>query len=144
STGREIIPIEYEKPEGFVNASDFIIDDNIMLFRESSDVNYLLKGLATKNGKVIAQPKYEVMWKDENGPRFLVRKDGKFGVLAADGNWIVPAIYDDVHANNINRYTGIVSLSFPLLCYDGKSWKYVTQSGKLLPISADNIGQPAP
>jgi hypothetical protein len=141
STGREIIPMEYDKPEGFLIASDFISEDNILLFKESPDLNYVLKGLAAKNGQVVAPPQYEIMWKDENGPRFLVRKNRKFGVLAADGQWIVPAIYDDIHANNINRYTGVVNLSFPLLCYDGKNWKYVTQSGKVLPVSADNIGQ---
>lgn len=141
STGREILPIEYDKPESYLYGEDFISEDNILLFKESPDVNYLLKGLATKNGKVVAPPQFEIMWKDENGPRYLVRKNGKFGVLAADGTWIVPAVYDDIHTNNINRYAGLAQLSFPLLCYDGKNWKYVTQSGKELPLSADNIGQ---
>lgn len=139
STGREIIPIEYDKPEGFLNASDYIIDDAILLFKESPDANYLLKGLARKDGKIIAPPQYEIMWKDENAQRFLVRKNGKFGVLSADGTWIVPAIYDDAHADNINRYAGVVSLSFPLLCFDGKNWKYVTLGGKELPYTVSKI-----
>lgn len=139
STGREIIPIIYDKPEGFLSASDYIMGDAILLFKESPDANYLLKGLASKDGKIIAPPQYEIMWKDENASRFLVRQNGKFGVLAANGQWIVPAIYDDIHAENINRYTGVASLSFPLLCFDGKNWKYVTLAGKELPFTADNI-----
>lgn len=141
STGREIIPIEYDKPEGLLNASDYILDDAILLFKESPDAGYLLKGFARKDGKVIVPPQYEIMWKDENASRFLVRKNEKFGVLAADGTWLIPAIYDDARANKINSYTGVVSLSFPLLCFNGKNWVYVTLGGKELPYVADNISQ---
>lgn len=141
STGREILPMEYDKPEGFYSASDYIAWDDIYLFKESAEENYLLKGLASKDGKIISPPQYDIMWKDENAPRFLVRKNKQFGVLAADGKWIVPAIYTDIHTDYINRYAGIVNLSFPLLCYDGKNWKYVTASGSTLPFTIERIAQ---
>jgi hypothetical protein len=138
SLGREIIPIEYDRPDGFSSVSDYMLGDDILLFKQDPTTGDLLKGLAQKDGKVIASPQYDIIWKDENAPRFLVRQKGKFGVLAADGKVIIPAIYDDILTDNINKFEGVVSLTFPLLCYDGKNWKYVTMSGNTLPFTASS------
>lgn len=142
STGKEIIPIVYDRPDGFSSASDYMLGDEILLFKQDSATGDLLQGLARKDGKIIAAPQYDLIWKDENAPRYVVRQHGKFGVLAADGTCIIPAIYDDILPDSVNKYRSVASLSFPLLCYDGKNWQYITLAGKPLPYTAGKISQP--
>jgi hypothetical protein len=141
SSGKEVIPIEYDRPDGFYSTSDYMHGDAILLFKLDSTTGNLLQGLAQKDGKIIAPSQYDIIWKDENAPRFLVRKNEKFGVLAANGKYIIPALYNDILANNVNRYQGVVSLTFPLLCYDGKNWKYITMDGNTLPFTASKAEQ---
>jgi hypothetical protein len=142
SAGREIIPIEYDRPDGFSGTADYMLGDEILLCKQDSATGDVLQGLARKDGKVIAPPQYDIIWKDENAPRFLVRRNGKFGVLAADGKYIVPAIYDDILTDSINKFRGVVSMTFPLLCYNGKNWTYITIAGRPLPFTAGKVTQP--
>ncbi|THU41228.1 hypothetical protein FAM09_03695 [Niastella caeni] len=61
---------------------------------------------------------------------------------AEDGTFIIPPVYDDIQSNDINPYGNVANLVFPLLCYDGKNWKYITLSGNVLPFTASKITQP--
>lgn len=142
STGREIVPIEFDTPVGFYGVANYVVGNNLLLFKQSANSDYLLKGLARKDGKIIAPPQYDNIWKDENGPRYLVQQNGKLGVLAEDGTFIIPPVYYDIRVNDIDKYAGVTSMNFPLLCYDGKNWKYITLSGTTLPFTASNIAQP--
>jgi hypothetical protein len=135
STGRLVITIDYDKPSGYSSTADYMLGEHVLLFKQDSATGELLKGLASMNGQVIAPSIYDLIWKDEQGQGFLVRRNAKFGVLAADGEGGIPAIYDDMQPTEANRFTNATSLSFPLLCYDGQSWRYVTAAGKVLPLT---------
>jgi hypothetical protein len=92
-------------------------------------------GLIDTTGRAVVPPLYDVLCKDTTQGLVLVGGDGLFGVLGADGRVVIPVRYKDIMPLEVNLYNTFVSLSFPLLCFDGQRWQYVWPGGRVLPVA---------
>lgn len=92
--GQEILSIKYENLEFIQNSQEFFM---------SADSTV---GLLDKTGKTIIKPmEYdEISVLDEVAQLYLVKKDGKYGVLNRKGDVVVHVDYDRIGLKNINDF----------------------------------------
>ncbi|TDX01439.1 WG repeat-containing protein [Dinghuibacter silviterrae] len=135
TTGKVVVPLQYDIPNEYFSTEDAMLWGDLVLFRRDTESGSILKGLARRDGTIITPPRFEVIWKDTARQEYLVRQNGKFGIMAADGKMIIPAIYQDMMAIDMSRLYNSVQLTYPLLCYDGDRWQYVMPGGKTLPFT---------
>lgn len=91
---KEILSVKYENLEFIQNSQEFFM---------SADSTV---GLLDRNGKTIIKPmEYdEISILDEVKQLYLVKKDGKYGVLNRKGDVVVHVDYDRIGLKNINDY----------------------------------------
>lgn len=91
---KEILSIKYENLEFIQNSQEFFM---------SADSTV---GLLDRNGKTIIKPmEYdEISILDEVKQLYLVKKDGKYGVLNRSGDIIVHVDYDRIGLKNIEQF----------------------------------------
>ena len=92
--GQEILSIKYKNLEFIQNSQEFFM---------SADSTV---GLLDRNGKTIIKPmEYdEISVLDEVTQLYIVKKDGKYGVLNRKGEIVVHVDYDRIGLKNINEF----------------------------------------
>jgi len=138
SSGRMIVPMEYDYRDNSYG-HDYFKDSLLMLYRAQADDQEVLVGCATLDGRIIAPPVYQGLKRiPEKG--FLVRKDGKFGMLTLDGAILMPPVYDDMALDKefLSGYND-AAFRFPLLCKENGTWRYFGSDGKPLPATVKEV-----
>ena len=92
--GKEILSVKYENLEFIQNSEEFFMSAGSTV------------GLLDRNGKTIIKPmEYdEISILDEVKQLYLVKKDGKYGVLNRNGEIIVHVDYDRIGLKNISDF----------------------------------------
>ena len=92
--GKEILSVKYENLEFIQNSEEFFMTAGSTV------------GLLDRNGKTIIKPmEYdEISILDETKQLYLVKKDGKYGVLNRNGEIIVHVDYDRIGLKNISDF----------------------------------------
>ena len=92
--GKEVLSIKYENLEFIQNTEEFFMSAGTTV------------GLLDKNGKTIIKPmEYDdISILDEVKQLYLVKKDGKYGVLNRNGDIIVHVDYDEIGLKNSEEF----------------------------------------
>ncbi|PSL47942.1 WG repeat protein [Chitinophaga niastensis] len=139
STGKIIVPVKYDYMPNS-NSHDYCADSFLVLYKAKENQLDYYMGYATNYGQIIIPVEYDQVYQDDSGNGFLVKKEGKYGVLDKAGNSIIPTIYDDIMLNE-RRYYGSTKTSFrfPLLCAKANTFQYITATGKALPLKLKEV-----
>ncbi len=114
---KEVIPCSYPWLNNFNSVSGLAsFTDNNRLF-----------GYLNKNGKVVAEPKYEwVYFFDEHTQWVYVKRGGKYGFMDKNGKEVIPCIYDKTNRSAETIHRGMIRMK--------KNGKYgvINKSGEVL------------
>ncbi|BAV06227.1 WG containing repeat-containing protein [Filimonas lacunae] len=135
TTGKAITPVEYYF-DANSQVEDYIYGNYLLLVKNEDDV---LMGVADNTGKILVPIQYNLVWIDTALHQFLVNKDKKFGVINHQGQFLLPAIYDDMVPSYISRQAHHVQLSWPLLCRDKEVLYYKKENGDRLPVTVTRL-----
>ena len=112
-------------------------ENYLPLFKEDSGQfeKIYLQGIADMSGSTLVPPKFDRVYVDQSGSGFITQKGYDYGVFNADGQEVLPAEYETVILQSkLNRYNFSTEFSFPILFPEDGSYKYVDESGGVLPV----------
>lgn len=143
NTGKIIVPLIYEEDEYAVDrATD---TSYLSLTKRDGDAPAYLHGLAANSGEVIIPPIYDRVLYEANGLGFLVKQDRRFMVLNKQGKPVSKELFDDVMLGEVAGYGATnVTYSFPLLCRNGNTYRYLQEDGSFLPLQITDVIQFSP
>jgi hypothetical protein len=78
-------------------------------------------GVLHKSGKFMLPPRYADV--DIDGDKYLVKHEGKWGWIAADGGVEIPLLFNDAYPFNGNKFAPVRS---------GDKWGYINSKGKFI------------
>ncbi|MBO9731319.1 MAG: WG repeat-containing protein [Chitinophaga sp.] len=138
NTGKIIVPLIYDGDE---YAADRPTDSGYLLLtkRDEATDNYL-QGLAANSGQVVVPPVYDRVLYEINGLGFLAQRDHLFMVLDKQGKPVSKELFDDVMLGEAAGYgASNVTYSFPLLCRNGNTYRYLREDGSFLSLQITEV-----
>ncbi|SFN96228.1 WG containing repeat-containing protein [Bizionia echini] len=108
-----------------INVVDKGIFNSVAVYRG----NNRKLGIIHINGTIITEPIYNIIYGQNYSENWIVKKDGKYGVINSQGEIIVPLIYQKI--------THVVNENDPIAVRLNNKFGYVNHSKEIIPFDYD-------